>query len=37
VIQTDYAIRPADQPGGDNRDPRALSVGFTELRVDEAE
>jgi len=37
IIRTDYAIRPTDYSSGENPDPRALSVGFTRLRVDEVE
>ena len=36
IVRADYAIRPIDLSGGENPDPRALSVGFTRLRVDEA-
>lgn len=29
----DYAIRPVDLAGGENPDPRQLSVGFTQLEI----
>ena len=37
IIRADQATRPADHSSGESQDPRALSVGFTELRVDDAE
>jgi hypothetical protein len=36
TVRTDYAVRPVDISEGENPDPRALSVGFNKLRVDEA-
>jgi hypothetical protein len=35
VARADYAVKPSELSGGDNPDPRALSVGFTTFRVEE--
>jgi hypothetical protein len=37
TVQADYAMSPADLSGGADPDPRALSVGFTKLRVEQAD
>lgn len=37
MIRTEYAMRPADLAGGKSSDPRTLSVGIGQLRVDEAD
>jgi len=33
-FRTGYAVRPVDVSGGENPDDRALSLGFSELRID---